>query len=101
MLLTIDPLLATTEEQYTPLHYAAYYVPPYEVDTVGSEQTDTQNLRDHLTSSKKTMEFLMSVAGIDVSFCVRDLLYMFDSCYSHDNCSPVNNYIFIIIVYEK
>ena len=97
---TIDPFLVTTEEQYTPLHYAAYYVPPYEVETVGAEQTDAQELLDHLASSKKAMEFLMSVPGIDVSFHQKLIIIIGTICKLLISKQTIHNIIIISIIYH-
>ena len=61
-------MLATTEEQYTPLHYAACYIPPYEVEFVDGPALESQEIRDHLTSSKKTMEYLSGTAEMNVRY---------------------------------
>ena len=62
-----DPMLTNTEEKYTPLHYAAYYIPRYQVKPVNQEgRAGSLEMKAHLTSSKEAMQFLVRTTRVEV-----------------------------------
>lgn len=58
-----DTTLTTTEEGFTPLHYASYYIPPCQLN---AEQLERIKAHDHLTSSKKAVDLLTGLPQTDV-----------------------------------
>ena len=60
---TTDFTLATTEEQYTPLHFAASYIPRYKIQ---QDSSGNQVQKSYLTSSKETVEFLVYTIKVEV-----------------------------------
>lgn len=66
-----DAMLATNEEQYTALHYAAFYMPPYQValDSVDGGQSENQEVEDDLDDGRRMMKYILEIAKVDVSHC--------------------------------
>ena len=64
-----DATLATAEEQYTALHYAAFFMPPNQVPV---ESVDNGEPEDPETDScpsdgRKMLRYILGIANIDVS----------------------------------
>ena len=65
-----DAMLATNEEQYTTLHYAAFYMPPYQValDAVDSGQSENQEVEGDLDDGRRMIKYILGIAEVDVSY---------------------------------
>ena len=65
-----DAKLATTKKWYTPLHYAAYYMPRYRVDGDEEEVGQSLRLKSYLSGSLKTVAYLIEVQKVQVKMYI-------------------------------
>ena len=64
-----DATLATTKKWYTPLHYAAYYMPRYQVHGDEEEVGRWIRLKSYLSGSLKMVAYLIEVQRVQVKIC--------------------------------
>ena len=62
-------MLATTEEQYTALHYAAFFMPPYQVpvESVDSGESEDPEVDSCPSDGRKMLKYILGIASINVS----------------------------------
>ena len=62
-------MLATDKEQYTALHYAAFFMPPYQVpvESVDSGEPGDPEADSCPSDGRKMLKYILGIANVDVS----------------------------------